>query len=350
MEVDFLLIGQGLAGTVLSYRLIKAGFKVHLIDKDEEGTSSKVAAGLYNPITGRRMVKTWQADVLFPEIEPFYKEMESFLGKRFFFPVGIYRPFLSFEEQNEWLAKSADDRFEEYVGKIYTAPRYPELHDGYGGLLLKKSGYLDIYSLMKHYQSWLKKEKLITLGTESECGLTQKSGCWAFNGGRAKALVFANGLGAGKNRYFNWLPFAPVKGEILTVKQPFETNEIINRGIFRINLSNGTARVGSTYDRIDLTLDPTEKAKNELLEKLDELMNAGSVSVIDHQVGIRPATVDRRPFLGKHPEFENVYLFGGFGAKGVSLAPYYSREMVKLLTLNEEPQKEVNIIRFFKYI
>ncbi|MEX0883067.1 MAG: FAD-dependent oxidoreductase, partial [Cyclobacteriaceae bacterium] len=264
--------------------------------------------------------------------------------------VGIYRPFLSFEEQNEWLAKSADDRFEEYVGKIYTAPRYPELHDGYGGLLLKKSGYLDIYSLMKHYQSWLKKEKLITLGTESECGLTQKSGCWAFNGGRAKALVFANGLGAGKNRYFNWLPFAPVKGEILTVKQPFETNEIINRGIFRINLSNGTARVGSTYDRIDLTLDPTEKAKNELLEKLDELMNAGSVSVIDHQVGIRPATVDRRPFLGKHPEFENVYLFGGFGAKGVSLAPYYSREMVKLLTLNEEPQKEVNIIRFFKYI
>ncbi|MEX0882137.1 MAG: FAD-binding protein, partial [Cyclobacteriaceae bacterium] len=52
MEVDFLLIGQGLAGTVLSYRLIKAGFKVHLIDKDEEGTSSKVAAGLYNPITG----------------------------------------------------------------------------------------------------------------------------------------------------------------------------------------------------------------------------------------------------------------------------------------------------------
>ena len=76
MEIDFLLIGQGLAGSALGYRLKKAGFKIKLLDQPDLNQSTKIAAGLYNPVTGRKMVKTWNADQLFPEIEPFYQELE----------------------------------------------------------------------------------------------------------------------------------------------------------------------------------------------------------------------------------------------------------------------------------
>src|SRR5690554_1654655 len=109
MEVDFLLVGQGIAGTALSYRLLESGKKVHIVDAAEENDCSRVAAGLYNPVTGRKMVKTWFADHIFPEIEPFYHGLEETLKTKFIYNRPIYRPFSSIEEQNEWMGKSGDE-------------------------------------------------------------------------------------------------------------------------------------------------------------------------------------------------------------------------------------------------
>ena len=77
MEIDFLIVGQGLAGSALGYRLIQEGKKVILVDQPEGNKSSRVAAGLCNPVTGRKMVKTWKGEFLFPEIIPFYQELEQ---------------------------------------------------------------------------------------------------------------------------------------------------------------------------------------------------------------------------------------------------------------------------------
>ncbi|MFC4873397.1 NAD(P)/FAD-dependent oxidoreductase [Negadavirga shengliensis] len=350
MEVDFLLIGQGLAGSVLSYRLLEAGLKVHLIDRDEDNTSSKVAAGLYNPVTGRKMVKTWQVDTLFSELEPFYKKIEKVIGEKILHPVAIYRPFLSVEEQNEWMAKSADPQYAPFVREIATRSRYRGLNDPYGGVALARSGYLDIPVFLSKYAGWLEKQGAITRGEFVEDDLKITGRTMAYHGIKAKGIVYTNGLGASESRYFKWLPFAPVKGEVLTIAQDFEAREIINRGVFRIDLGKGVAKVGSNYEKGELTVVPTEKARKEILGKLNELFNIPVKRILGQKAGIRPATIDRRPFLGKHPEYKNVYVFSGLGTKGVSLAPYFSEEMINLLILNKEPQKEVNINRFFKYI
>lgn len=351
MKADFLLIGQGLAGTVLSYRLLQAGCRVHLMDDGHPSSSSRVAAGLYNPITGRKMVKTWLADTLFEEIEPFYQEMERFLNQKFLHPLGIYRPFISFEEQNEWLSKSADEQFMGFINKVYSRPQFYGVSDALGGLLLKKSGYLDIRVLLIAYREWAKKQGLLTEGKFSASQLNRtKEGTWEYRHLKAKNLVFTNGIQAKDCGFFNWLPFTPVKGEILTVRQDFCSREIINRGVFRIDMGKGVGKVGSTYDNQQVDLIPTAAGRNEILSKLEQLIPGKVLEVLDQQVGIRPATPDRRPMLGKHPSEENVYVFGGLGAKGVSLAPYFSNKMVDFLVLGEEPQKEVNINRFFKYI
>ncbi|WP_162343072.1 NAD(P)/FAD-dependent oxidoreductase [Cyclobacterium salsum] len=351
MEVDFLLIGQGLAGSILSYRLIKAGFKVCLVDDGSPASSSKVAAGLYNPVTGRKMVKTWQADILFDEIEAFYRELETVLNQNFLHPTGIYRPFISYEEQNEWLSKSADSQYDRYIGKIVREPGFPGVSDPFGGLLLKSSGYLDIKKMLESYRSWLLKRGSLIQGRFSEAQLTEDaSGNWQFQIIRAPKLIFCNGIGVKDNSFFNWVPFTPVKGEILTVRQAFKSHEIINRGVFRIDLGNGIGKVGSTYNNREIDLEPTASGKREILDKLRQLVPIEVSSIIDHQVGIRPAMRDRRPVMGRHPKKENVFLFGGLGAKGVSLAPYFSKEMTEYLISGKEPQKEVNINRFFKYI
>ncbi|SNS62049.1 Glycine/D-amino acid oxidase [Belliella buryatensis] len=350
MEVDFLLIGQGIAGTVLSYRLMQSGMRIIVIDQPEQNQSSRIAAGLYNPVTGRKMVKTWNADLLFPEIEPLYEEMESFLGAKFLYKNPIYRPFLSKEEQNEWMGNSGDEKFVSYLKEIRTSSYFEAVKDEFGGVLLNTSGYLDINVLLDVYTRYLSERNLVRFEKYEETQLIVEKEGIKYQDIQAKGVVYCNGLGCLGSKFFEDLPFAPVKGEILDIEQEFRPEEIINRGVFRITLPNQLLRVGSTYSWHDLDQGPTERAKIEILDRLDNLVNIENKKVVVHKTGIRPATKDRRPFLGKHPEHESVYIFNGFGAKGVSLIPYYSKMMIDLLIKKNEPHPDVNISRFFKYI
>lgn len=348
MEIDFLIIGQGMAGTAMAYRLLQAGQKVMVIDQPKNNQSSRIAAGLYNPVTGKKMVKSWMAEHLFPEIVPFYQDLEQVLQKKFLHQFPIYRPFLTIEEQNEWMGHSSDPMIDLFLERIPTSSQYPELRDAYGGVLLKQSGWLDIPKYLDGFADFLG-EKLIVDWFKEEDLVKTKLG-WAYRDIQAKAIIYCGGVAEKNSRFFGFLPFAPVKGEILEVRQEFDPGWIVNRGVFRVPLGDGLFRVGSTYTWHDLDQGPTETAKTELLEKLHKLVKPAVLEVKSHRSGIRPATKDRKPFLGKHPEVDGVYIFNGFGAKGVSLIPYFSRMMRDFLLQNQPILSEVDIKRYFKYI
>ena len=57
--------------------LPKAGYSVQVIDQPKSNSASRIAAGVINPVTGRRIVKTWLID----EVLPFAKMAYSELGK-----------------------------------------------------------------------------------------------------------------------------------------------------------------------------------------------------------------------------------------------------------------------------
>lgn len=348
MKIDFLIIGQGLAGTALAYRLEKAGQRIAIMDRPDQNQSSRAAAGLFNPVTGRKMVKSWIAELLFPEIQPFYQEQEQVTGRSFLTGKRIYRPFLSIEELNEWMGHSSDPAIGMFIEQIFSESQYTELRDPFGGVLLKMSGWLDIKEYLDGMSEYFGERLLIQSFEES--GLEKGPDAWLYKGIEARNLIFCNGLGAMYSRFFGYLPFAPVKGEILEVEQDFNPDFIVNRGVFRVPLSETKFRVGSTYTWHDLDEGPTERAKNEILEKLQDLVRVPVKRVLSHRTGIRPATRDRKPFLGKHPLEDGVYIFNGFGAKGVSLIPYFSQMMIDYLLKSKTISPEVDIARYFKYI
>ncbi|MEB2782118.1 FAD-dependent oxidoreductase [Algoriphagus sp. C2-6-M1] len=348
MEIDFLLIGQGLAGTALAYRLKQAGKKIRIIDQPGANNSSRIAAGLFNPVTGRKMVKTWKADSLFPVIKPFYQELEKLTGSKFLTEKAIYRPFLTIEEQNEWMGHSADLGFLPYLEAIHLESQSEFLKDPFGGVMLRNSGWLNINNLLDAMTAYLREELILEKFDESL--LARQEECWSYRELQTKAVIYCNGLGAMHSRFFDFLPFAPVKGEILEVKQEFTPDYVVNRGVFRVHLGQGVHRVGSTYTKHDLEIGATNAAKMEILEKLTDLVRLPVGEIISHKTGIRPATRDRKPFLGKHPTEVGVYLFNGFGAKGVSLIPYFSELMVAYLLNNKAIDPEVDIARYFNYI
>ena len=349
MEIDFLIIGQGLAGSALAYRLIQEGKKVVLLDQPARNQSSQVAAGLFNPVTGRKMVKTWKGELLFPVIAPFYQELEEVTGKKFLTLQPIYRPFLSIEEQNEWMGHSSDPAIQPFVQKIEIESQHANLKDPFGGVMLQLSGWLDIPTFLEGMATYFG-NRLFEEEFKEEKLVQESEGSWSYGQIKAKALIYCNGLGAMRSRFFSFLPFAPVKGEILELKQDFSPPYIVNRGVFRVPLATGNFRVGSTYTWHDLELGPTATAQKELLDKLTEVVRVPVQEVCVHKVGIRPATKDRKPFLGKHPEAQSVYIFNGFGAKGVSLVPYFSAVMRDFLLEYQPLPEEVSISRYFKYI
>lgn len=346
---DYLIIGHGLAGAILSQRLMEQDKKIMVLDQPEHNTSSVVAAGLFNPVTGRKMLKTWRADEFFPELINFYPWLEKKLAADFFHPIGIYRPYASQEDQNDWEAKKTDAKFRSYIQKTSTGHiGNHKLNDPYGGLFLDQSGYVDIRILLAANKKYLSGKGCYKEMMFYEQELKHHSNHLSFGDLKFKKIIFCNGVVASKSDWFNWLPFSPVKGEIIDIELERIPETIYNRGIFILPFKHESIRVGSTYHKSFDDLKPSDSGLEEIKDKLNSLL-AESYQIKNPRAGVRPATKDRRPFIGKHPDNEHIYIFNGFGSKGVSLIPYCSKLFADHLLNRETLDKEVDISRFYKY-
>ncbi len=346
MNLDFIIAGQGLAGSILAYRLLKRGYKIRIFD-DGDNTASSVAAGLFNPITGKRWVKTWKAEEAFASLEEFYPALQESYQTEFYHPKTLYRLFTSRKEQNEWNAKSQNELSSIFIDRVVNEPQLPGiLNDPYGGLLIRRAGFLNVPVLLNMMKQDFIARNILIGERIDENQLQFEPGKIRYRDYHAGYLIFCTGISALKSKYFSWLPFNPVKGEVLTVKADMKTDYIIGKGIFIIPEGNNQFKLGATYDRGNMDLSVTREAEIELLNKFRKIINT-RVEVIHHDSGIRPATRDRRPFMGFHPDIKNLGIFNGFGSKGVSLIPYLSALYMDCLSGKVNLKPEINIMRYF---
>jgi len=348
-DFDYIIAGQGLSGSLLAWFALKKGLRPLVIDREDARSASRVAAGLVNPITGRRMVKTWKADEIIPFALQTYREMESCFQDTFYHEINIQKVFKNAEQQNEWLARSADPAYRGYVANS-KSPGIPEylLEQDLGGIEITQSGFLDTVKFLNNVRKYLMAEGLLCEGSLDYADITvdEQQVCWQQY--RSRYLVFCEGSAARDNPFFYWLPFSFVKGQILTIHAPrLQTDKIINRDFWLLPLGAGYFRAGSTYETdIDNPL-PTHAGYEQLTNLLSKQLKV-PYEVLDQQAGIRPATQDVRPFLGTHPEYQRLAILNGMGSKGVSLAPYFARQMTDFLENEGILTEKANIYRWYK--
>ncbi|TAH17998.1 MAG: FAD-binding oxidoreductase [Cytophagales bacterium] len=345
---NYLIVGQGLAGTVLAYTLLKRNQSVFVIDDGYKTSASQVAAGIFNPITGMRMVKTWKADLLFPFLQNFYTDFESFLNTHFFFQKPIYRPFESIAQQNHVLGQSAEKSFSNFMNLENNDEHYkPFVFNEFGGVEIKNGGYIDVGKMLAYFRDFLVKENLF-LATPFDEDKINAEGEIKDLKIRAEKIIFCRGFKDRESKFWSYLPFKAVKGEVLTGK--FESTEnldfeqIINRQGWVLPLENSIYKVGSTYEWDKLDSEITEKAKSDILEKTHQLIRP-HFKASKQEAGIRPATADRFPLMGLHKIYPNIGIFNGLGTKGVSIAPYFANHFADYLIENKALDKEVSIAR-----
>jgi glycine/D-amino acid oxidase-like deaminating enzyme len=132
--------------------------------------------------------------------------------------------------------------------------------------------------------------------------------------------------------WFAEVPVNPTKGQLLTVKwdNPLR-NTSLHRKAFALPVGDNLFRIGSTYEWNNTSLEPTPEGRELILSNARSITN-DSLEVIAHNSGIRPASPDRRPMVGKHPAFDHLYIFNGLGAKGYMLAPSLAEMLSNTLT------------------
>lgn len=344
---DFLLVGQGLAGTNLAFHLTKAGKSFLLLGDSSLPSSSRVAAGILNPLTGKKLVKTWMADQLFPYAFDYYRALEYELQSSFFHPIHVYRPYRSLQEQNLYLAQTAESTISDYVDEETITSGYAtDVMAPYGGLRVKDAGWLDIPEFLDKSRSFFQsKGQYQEAFFDFDDIKLGESVTWKeYEFGK---VVLCQGVGGAVDPYFNWLPFNPVKGQILDTTIPdYAIPDIVNQGIFVLPVGNDKYKVGATYSWHDLDWEATEDGRNYLEEKLKPLL-LKPYEITNQRAGIRPSSKDRRPLIGIHPTFSNVGIFNGMGTKGVTLSPYFANQFVEHLLVGKDLNPSVNIERYF---
>jgi len=344
--VDYIIVGQGLAGSCLALQLLQQGKKVVVIDRQHENTATQVAAGLFNPITGRNMTKTWMADILFPYLHEFYLQAEQFTASTFFQPMNLYRPFVSIEEQNEWMGKSASASLSSYLEVVHTAPiDEHQVRNEFGGLMIKQSGYVNTVKFSEAVRQYIQKTNTVLDENFREEELILERDAVHYLQYKARKIIFCQGESARTSKYFSWLPIRPLKGETLTISTATNVSKIYNRGVYVVP---EIWKVGATYQFNDTTRSVTEAGLKELVTKLNELV-CFPYDIEAQSWGMRPTTPDRRPILGPHPDHQSVVIFNGLGTKGVSLAPYFSKVLATWLENGTPLNKEVDIHRYKHY-
>lgn len=347
--LDFLIVGQGIGGTLLAYELLQRNASFKVIDHFRPKSSSQIAAGMYNPIVYRTFQKTWMADDFLPKARKAYQDLSELLEISVDYPKSIWKVFGSEAEKALWDERRSSEDYQKYMGGI-EQNLHPQVHMPFGAGEIRQAGYIDLPVLLQSFRQFLAQKGLLAEGLMDAKKLEITEEYAVYGNLKAREVIFSDGLRIEENPYFQYLPMKAVKGEILTLEIPdFDFSEILNKRVFFIPLGKNQYKVGATYDW-NLNEIPSEKGADELLGYLSKYLKIKNFKVIHHQAGIRPTTRDRRPLLGKHPKFERLNLFNGLGTKGVLNGPFLAENFIQHLTEGTPIMKEARIERYEQFL
>lgn len=340
--VDFLIVGGGISGLSLQLRLQELGFRTALINNGQRNVSTRIAAGIVNPVAGKFFALTWRADDFFPELGTHYQELERKFDAQFYYPKPIYRMLSSAGEQNRWLSKAHLPKYEGYCS--FEQKEIEHAQADFGLLKIECGGHLDTNVFLDQAIKYLGSKALLRdeIFKHQELDVKSKQ----YQDVKFDKIIFCEGYDVVNNPFFNYLPFTPNKGEVLEIEtEELDPEKILVGGVFVLPIGENRYKVGASYDHFDLSLEKTEKSRSYLVERFEKMLSI-DYKITQHLVGLRPAVSDRRPLLGQHPEYDSLYIFNGLGSKGVSMSPVLSAEMSDLLVNNANLHPDCNISRF----
>ena len=332
-DKEFLILGKGLAGSVLAIKLAMAGRSFEIIHSEKEPCASEKAAGLMNPVTGRRMALTWNFEAVWREAEQFYAAAYLFLKKAegsFLVPRTIRKALFSIEEMNFLEAKSAWAGFGETIGIHAKTDSDPALFSQTVGWADTRTGYrLDAPAFLRACSEYFSTRSLLSESEFRKENLKKLPDGWLFQGKTFRNVVSCLGLGCPWIAPELW----PVKGQMFVLEGlPDWGTDVLKTAHFFIPEQGKGVLAGSTSEREFSHPEPDAEGFESITGGVNpELLAAARIA--DSWAGIRPTSKDRRPVIREIQHA--LFAINGLGTKGVSLAPYAAGTLLHTLISRE---------------
>ena len=327
MRPDLLILGQGLAGTMLAAELERAGISFAIVDAGHANAATPVAAGIVNPVTGRRIVKSWRIETLLPAARQAYRALEAQLEVPLWREMRVRRSFADARERDAALAKHARGELAPYVETVDES-----------GFWIREAARVDLSRLLQAARAhWtaagvLRAER-ITLADAV---------------GRHAVVIDCRGRAAATDGTFPFVPWEFSKGELIELAvEGLDPDVILNRRHWVLPVAAGRAWVGATHEPGVMEATPSEAALVSLTTRARELLGAErTFTVVGRRAGVRVQLPDKRPVAGRHREQPGLGLINALGGKGVLWAPLLARQWVNHLTEGVPFDAEVDVRRF----
>lgn len=346
VHYDYIIVGQGISGTLLSWQLIKEGYRVLVFDQYKM-SSSRVASGLINPVTGKRWVTTWMFEELLPIAEQNYTQFGRELG------LNIWNEYLmihmfKFEETAQFfrnrLAQNAPHL--EWFNDIAIWNNYFNYHGPIGAI--QPCFMVNLPDLLDR---WREKLKLINSLNENsfdwnKCNLDGKH--VIYENYSANKIIACEGALSSLHSNFKSLPFSYNKGEVLIVSIPDLPKNFLYAHEFKLlPWKDGLFWLGASFEWNYENELPTPNFKVRATQWLQQILNL-PFTIVDHLAATRPSVIDYRPIVGAHPMYQNLLILNGTGTKGCLQAPYLSNCLKDYLLYNKPLPESIDIKRFQK--
>lgn len=301
----------------------RAGIAFEVIDAGHAAAASRVGAGLISPLTGRRLVPTWRFAEWREEVWNIYRYWEHELGLPLVREVKIRR-FFQNEEQRGW--------FESRRAVPEVAAWVTDIDDhGWGlqGALQVETGRL-IAALRER---WQRRGQLVErrVAAEGPSAAERPPTIWCVGGTIGAVLP---------------LPWQSSRGELVRGRiEGMDPTTVLNDGHWLLPGEAGDVRVGSTFDRDNLTLETSAAGQAELIAAAERL--AGQV-LQDPQgdVGLRVTVPDRRPVAGWTDPARVRGVLGGLAAKGALWAPVLAQQWCADGLVGDQLDPAARVTRF----
>lgn len=331
-----LLIGRGISGAVLSLRLMEQGLAHDIIDEPSLSSSSKIAAGLMNPVVLKRLKLVKDARDFMDHAPSFYQGWEEKLQRQFYHPTPLHHVFASQGEVNEWMEKSTLPIFEELLGPVVDLP-WPLLPAPFGVGILEGCGWMDTKAFLDAHRHYFSRYGNLMVQRMTSAHLDELES-------KYDKIVICNGH-LMRELFPELDLFRPTRGEVMTIRTDEIPEDAIRHGrIFIMPLGNARFKVGATYHWDELRDINTREGLDQLKAGLEKLFK-GDYEVIEHKGGVRPNVKDRKPLLGKIPG-SGLYSFNGMGSRAVLMTPFLSLIFVEHLLHGRDLPAEYRIGRF----
>ena len=338
-NVDYIIVGDGYAALFFAHQLIKNNKSFYLFSEGKK-SASMVSAGIINPAVLKRFTTFWLAQEQIDSLKKTLSEIEGYTHKNYLIEKPILRVFHDEKEKELWLKKSNEISFlsNDFI-------KINSIKNPFGCGKVNHSARLNVRDFFTDLMNYLEQNShLIKEKFDYNLIKTENS---TYKDIQFKNIIFAEGMAVKENPYFSEIPVEANKGHHLEVKisEKIEDDFTIKKKHFIFPLNENTYYYGGTYDREQTHHKIDDSAVEKLTNALAEFY-PNDFEVTQVKFGFRPTVKDRRPIVGNHPEFKNLYVFNGLGARGILNGNYFAINLYNHLENGEEIHPEVDLKRF----